>query len=317
MEPHRVEEELERLRPSAALGVSVHIERTAQGVSARVSRGSLERVLEAENCADLEASLVLVLSLFPTVEDPTVTPSEGVTENAVALETPAVVNEGLVSEGPAAEEADEGGTPEPNTPTSNEPTSNEPISNEPTSNEPTQNTRATSPLATWVGVGLDFDLGTLSGPSFAPSLTLSVERKRFWVAIRGVYRPSLVRQYDTGEVAMRSGQAGLSIGGYAWRGERAGLILTGGTALGLILAESRNITEPRQGRALLWAVHADAHLHWSPLPWLRVRLQAGLGIPVIRPDYQIQGLGAVYTTPRLLLRAGISLELRFWARNSS
>lgn len=319
--PQRIEAALERLRPDAAtLSVSVYVERMPAHVVARVSRGSLERTLEASNCEQLADSLVLVLSLFPPAEERETDARNAASEPGVEQIVPVSPNEvgpnEVVSE-VSSDVSDD--TPDDEHEADSDDGQERSELQSAEEPGPSETPASQARLATWIGAGVDLDVGSLSAPSFAPSLTLTVEGRRLWIALTGAYRPSLLRSYDVGEVSMSGAYAGLLIGSYVWksRQEQAGLILSGGTSAGLITAESRNVSQPGQGRVPYWALHADAHLHWSPWLWLRIRFHGGLGVPLIRAEFRIQGLGTVYSTPNLLGRVGVSVEVRFWSRNSS
>ncbi|MEM7152856.1 MAG: hypothetical protein AAF799_08435 [Myxococcota bacterium] len=87
--------------------------------------------------------------------------------------------------------------------------------------------------------------------------------------------------------------------------------LCGGVEVGALRGVGVGIDTPRDDRLGWFAAVADAGLAWSPTRRFALGTRVGPVVPLVRPSFEIAGLGAVFEPAPVGLRAALTAEVRF------
>jgi hypothetical protein len=136
-------------------------------------------------------------------------------------------------------------------------------------------------------------------PFFAPGAqgAIGLQLGRLRVEVLGLWLPpELEASAQTPRVGSRIGLlAGTLHLGYEWRFSSLALGPYAGASLASLFGEARGVdATPQRNSATLGTVEAGAAASWYFLPWLGLRMEAGLGRPFSRPRFVVQGLGVVH-----------------------
>jgi hypothetical protein len=81
--------------------------------------------------------------------------------------------------------------------------------------------------------------------------------------------------------------------------------------LGRLQAHGVGATTQGDGSALWSALQGGGHFAWSPVPWMAGVARLDAAVPLARPTFVIDGLGAVFRSSPVVGRATAGVEVRF------
>lgn len=155
------------------------------------------------------------------------------------------------------------------------------------------------------------DLGSLPSVTLGPSLALGVTWGAWRVEVGGAY---LLSQRATLS-SNRGGDFDLLVGSVAGCGAvrvaRAQLGGCVGAELGRIQGLGFGVSDPGSGDDLWLAVNAVGRASFALTPrWVLVG-EIGAGVPLRRPRFVLDGVGAVFQASGAVGRASLGVEVRF------
>ena len=172
-----------------------------------------------------------------------------------------------------------------------------------------------APLGFHVRLDLVADLGALPGLAAGPAVSLGLSVDRLRLELSGVWLLPGDAQPQSEPRAVAELQL-LAIGvGACLRLFESGLLQTGpcgrleyGTMRG---HGSRAISEPTAGDAGWAAAHAGGWMSLKIGSHAAFRLELGLGLPLRRAKFTVEGLGTVHEASPVNLRSRLGVELNF------
>jgi hypothetical protein len=268
-------------------------ERWRMDIATTVRHETRERVIEGDSCRELaDAAALVVAFLVPPPAEPGPEPS--------APEAPpaATASPLAVSLPPAP--------PMPET-------------SPPATTEPARDVAPATPVSSPVGRVRAWTFRATAGadssslPSWTGFVGAGVGRAfgRASVELSGAYYAPRTREIDTG----RGGRfelftlAGRSC--YAFFGSTFEWSPCLGAEYGTVRGSAFGVDDPEVGKGLWLAATMASTARWRITPWLGTMAEAQIAVPLVRPDYVIDNVGAVYRTDFVGLRLLAGLESYF------
>jgi len=84
-----------------------------------------------------------------------------------------------------------------------------------------------------------------------------------------------------------------------------------GAEAGAIWGSATGVSDPGEGTSAWVAPWGAAMLGADVASWLRLRLDVGVTVPVVRTDFVVDGIGSVHSSAPVTFRAGLGAEVHF------
>lgn len=295
-------------------------------IAVRRGTSSGERTLRGARCDELAEAAVLIIAMAIDPEGASARAEQRARDkDALAQSAPSAAAgtrpsaERVGASAPTTEQPRATTTPETETPdTRGEPEgAEEPLDDEGHTDEEPEALRDPSAAGRLVlGVRGTGDAGSLPQPTIGGGLIAGIHWPRLRLELQAVaYVPQVVHTGPTASSSAKIHLLTAAINGcYDLLGTRDTQRALGGCAAleaGLSQGQARSISDGRTSQGLWLASFAGLDVRQRVLGPLHLRLLAEVGLPILRPSYEIAQFGRVFRASPVLARFGFSAFVLF------